>query len=99
MCLYQRVFSSSKGALVMKCNVSLFKRIVGVVSILILSAGIIPGALAQDKPQGKDRNERKKKEELKSVYKKWLEEDVSYIITDEERKAFKQLKTDEEREQ
>ncbi len=47
--------------------------------------------------------ERKKKEaklrkELESPYKKWLNEDVVYIITDEERKAFKQLNTDEERE-
>ena len=39
------------------------------------------------------------KEELKSVYKRWLDEDVLYIITDEERKAFKALKTDEERDQ
>jgi GWxTD domain-containing protein len=83
----------------MKSDVCLFKRNVGVVLMLILTAGAIPGALAQEKSQGKDRNERKKKEELKSVYKNWLEEDVSYIITDEERKAFKALKTDEERDQ
>ena len=31
--------------------------------------------------------------------RKWLDEDVSYIITNEERAAFKALKTDEEREQ
>ena len=31
--------------------------------------------------------------------RKWLDEDVSYIITNEERTAFKALKTDEEREQ
>ena len=31
--------------------------------------------------------------------RKWLDEDVSYIITSEERAAFKALKTDEEREQ
>jgi len=71
--------------------------------MLVLSAGIIPSVLAQeksqDKNQVKDRNERKKKEELKSVYKNWLEQDVLYIITDEERKAFKALKTDEERDQ
>ena len=30
-------------------------------------------------------------------YKKWLEEDVVWIITDEERAAFKQLSNDEER--
>jgi GWxTD domain-containing protein len=39
------------------------------------------------------------KKELETPYKKWLNEDVVYIITDEERKAFKQLNTDEEREQ
>ena len=87
----------------MKRDVCLFERIVGVAMMLVLSAGIIPSVLAQeksqDKNQGKDRNERKKKEELKSVYKNWLDQDVSYIITDEERKAFKALKTDEERDQ
>ncbi len=39
------------------------------------------------------------KKELETPWKKWLNEDVTYIITDEERKAFKQLSTDEEREQ
>lgn len=87
----------------MKRDVCLFERTVGIAMMLILSVGIIPNALAQDKAQdksqAKDRNERKKKDELKSVYKNWLEQDVSYIITDEERKAFKALKTDEERDQ
>jgi GWxTD domain-containing protein len=35
---------------------------------------------------------------LKGVYSKWLYEDVVYIITPEEAYAFKQLKTDEQRE-
>ncbi|HEX4277543.1 MAG TPA: GWxTD domain-containing protein [Bryobacteraceae bacterium] len=39
------------------------------------------------------------KKELETPWRKWLNEDVTYIITDEERKAFKQLNTDEEREQ
>src|SRR5512143_3349320 len=103
MCLLSGIVSSVKGAVVMKRDVCLFERIVGVGLMLILSAGIIPTALAQeknqDKSQSKARNERKKKEELKSVYKNWLDQDVSYIITDEERKAFKALKTDEERDQ
>jgi GWxTD domain-containing protein len=48
--------------------------------------------------------ERKKREdklrkELETPYRKWLNEDVTYIITDEERKAFRNLNTDEEREQ
>ncbi len=37
------------------------------------------------------------KKEVNPAYKKWLDEDVVYIITDEERAAFKQLSNDEER--
>jgi GWxTD domain-containing protein len=44
----------------------------------------------------KDQEKRFKKE-VETVYKKWLDEDVRYIITDEERSAFKQLSNDEER--
>ena len=39
------------------------------------------------------------RDELKGVYKKWLDEDVRWIITDEEVKAFKTLSNDEERDQ
>jgi GWxTD domain-containing protein len=35
--------------------------------------------------------------ELHGVYKKWLDEDVRWIITDQERKAFQSLSNDEER--
>jgi GWxTD domain-containing protein len=38
-----------------------------------------------------------KKPQLPPQYKKWLDQDVVYIITDEERKAFLALSTDEER--
>jgi GWxTD domain-containing protein len=38
-------------------------------------------------------------DQLATPWKKWLNEDVAYIITDEERKAFRQLNTDAEREQ
>ena len=41
---------------------------------------------------------RNVKPELKKAYKDWLEKDVTYVITDEERKAFKKLATDDERE-
>jgi len=43
------------------------------------------------------RNAKALKQELSKPYKKWLDEDVAYIITDEERAAFKQLSNDEER--
>lgn len=49
---------------------------------------------AQD-PSEKARNV---KPELKKAYKDWLDKDVTYVITDEERKAFKKLATDDERE-
>ena len=45
----------------------------------------------------KKKNERAFKQEVSKVYKKWLDEDVIYIITDEERAAFRQLSNDEER--
>src|SRR6202140_1839984 len=54
------------------------------------------------KPMTEKERKRKEKQlqkELETPYKKWLNEDVAYIITDEERRAFKRLQTDEEREQ
>ncbi|MBX3281500.1 MAG: GWxTD domain-containing protein [Acidobacteria bacterium] len=48
-------------------------------------------------PDPSDRP-RNVKSEMKDVYKKWLERDVPYIITPEEKRAFKALATDEERE-
>ncbi len=54
------------------------------------------------KKKGDDKgkkNLRKLEKELATPYKKWLEEEVPYIITDEERSAFLQLQTNEEREQ
>jgi GWxTD domain-containing protein len=39
------------------------------------------------------------KQELSKEYKSWLNEDVAWIITDEEKQTFKQLSNDEERDQ
>jgi len=75
---------------------------------------LVPDAYAQKKgqPDGnretvakpmseKERRKREEKlrKELEGPFRKWLSEDVTYIITDEERQAFKRLATDEEREQ
>jgi GWxTD domain-containing protein len=49
--------------------------------------------------KAKKQAEARLKKELETPYKKWLNEEVIYIITDEERKAFGGLKTDEERQQ
>jgi len=79
----------------------------------MLSGGLLLPltSLAQDQPENKDKpakqetqKERKQREkrlykELATPYKKWLEEEVAYIITNEERTAFLRLSTNEEREQ
>ena len=49
-------------------------------------------------PQQRVERRKALKGELKGAYKNWLEQDVTYIISDEERKAFKSLTNDEERE-
>jgi GWxTD domain-containing protein len=47
----------------------------------------------------KKENAKALKQELGKTYRKWLDEDVRWIISDEERAAFKQLSNDEERDQ
>jgi GWxTD domain-containing protein len=44
-------------------------------------------------------NAKALKIELSKTYRKWLDEDVRWIITDQERSAFMQLSNDEERDQ
>jgi GWxTD domain-containing protein len=63
-------------------------------------------AAEEQQDSGKKKTDGKKKvdlrkrlKELDTPYKKWLQEEVPYIITDEERSAFLQLQTNEEREQ
>jgi GWxTD domain-containing protein len=55
-------------------------------------------------PLKRERSDKEKfaaqravRQELKGAYKTWLEQDVAYIISDEERKSFKTLSNDEER--
>ena len=80
-------------------------RRVGRLAVILLAASFaVPSGLAQkDKKKGQSNQDpmskpRTEKAELKKAYKDWLEKDVAYIITDEERKAFKKLETDDERE-
>lgn len=72
-----------------------------------------PAAQADDSSQGtpdqqnpltrqlsdkeKFKQQRDLRQELHGTYKTWLDVDVRWIITDEERKAFKSLSNDEER--
>jgi GWxTD domain-containing protein len=58
-------------------------------------------AQKSSKKSGKDKakNDNQLKKELESPYRKWLDEDVIYIISPEERHSFLHLATNEEREQ
>ena len=46
----------------------------------------------------KKQQEAKLRKELEGPYRKWLNEDVLYIISDEEKSAFKRMSTEDERE-
>ncbi|WP_158945282.1 GWxTD domain-containing protein [Granulicella sp. S190] len=70
--------------------------------------GVTKGPVTVEKPDplkrpltDKERREQQKnlKVELKGVYKKWVDEDVRWIITDQELQAFRSLSNDEERDQ
>jgi GWxTD domain-containing protein len=58
-----------------------------------------PQTLTKDQRKAQKDKARKTLKELDSQYKQWLNEDVIYIISPEERNAFLQLDTNEEREQ
>ena len=66
----------------------------------LVLAGTSLFGFAQDRTKSQDPMDKPRnvKPELKKAYKDWLEKDVTYVITDEERKAFKKLATDDERE-
>lgn len=61
-----------------------------------LTEGLPKRGLSEKERQ---RREEALRKELETHYKKWLDEDVGYIILPEEREAFKHLNTEEEREQ
>jgi GWxTD domain-containing protein len=63
--------------------------------------GAAPPPIPQNQKLSKQQKQKMKKtlKELDTPYRTWLEEDVIYIITPDERNAFLQLETNEEREQ
>jgi GWxTD domain-containing protein len=70
--------------------------------------GVTKGPVTVEKPDPLKRplsdkekiaQQKALKVELKGVYKKWVDEDVRWIITDQEMQAFKSLSNDEERDQ
>ena len=71
---------------------------------LIIPIGTSLQLQASPKKEKLSKKERKRqkraREELEGgAYKHWIDEEVPYIITDQERAAWKKLSTDAEREQ
>src|SRR5215467_622235 len=93
-----------------RCCMSPRGILVALTSLFLLTSSMsVLGQKKNDKEEAKKQQEAKKqdsKEKAKSrqaedsskALKKWIDEDVSYIITSAERTAWKGLKTDEERE-
>ncbi|HEX6125224.1 MAG TPA: GWxTD domain-containing protein [Pyrinomonadaceae bacterium] len=72
-------------------------------TLVVFGLGALPVLAQKDKDKDKpsvdvSSNPRNVKPELKEAYKRWLNTDVAFIITKEERRAFQALTTDEERE-
>jgi len=68
-------------------------------SLVLLSASLPVVAQKKNEPKKQDNKKSREVEVGNRALRKWLDEDVAYIITDEEKTAFKALKTDDEREQ
>jgi GWxTD domain-containing protein len=70
------------------------------VAALLVACGASAFAQKDKKRPAQDPNDKPLtvKKEINTAYKKWISQDVNYIITPEEKKAFNKLVTDEERE-
>ena len=74
-------------------------------SVLLLGGLIAPALRAAPQDQGNDsklskaekRRQKAIQKEMENAYKKWIDEEVPYIITNEEKAAFKKLTTDDEK--
>lgn len=75
----------------------------GLIILAVAFGSLISGSLQASPPKEKlDKEEKRRQKaaakENESAYKHWLSDEVPYIITDEEKSAFKKLSTDDERE-
>jgi GWxTD domain-containing protein len=72
------------------------------IAVLTLLVSLLVGTSSTLRADKKSKEQKEREKSLKAekegkFYKDWLDKDAIYIITDEERKAFKKLTTDEER--
>ncbi|HRV09325.1 MAG TPA: hypothetical protein P5568_12740, partial [Acidobacteriota bacterium] len=67
--------------------------------VLLYTLGFLLSFPTLAAQESDDLRRSNRQEEGKNYYKKWLDEDVVYIISPEERAVFERLTTDEEKEQ
>jgi GWxTD domain-containing protein len=69
-------------------------RFILILALMSLAFGAVGSPADKEKPKKNTRQDGDRTQ----YYKHWLDEDVTYIISPDERKVFKDLKNDEERE-
>ncbi len=69
-----------------------------IIILVVAANSFLPPLAAQNQSQ-KDKIQALKQEESTDYFRKWLNEDALYLITDEERAVFNKLTTVEEKEQ
>jgi len=86
-------------------GIALFASSLGIAALLATTLFALPPKDKEEKEQPEKLTKQEKRrrkaiqKEMEDPYKRWLSDEVPYIITDEERAAFKKFTTAEEREQ
>lgn len=75
------------------------RAILATMAWILLLTSLPLAAQRREQPQNNNNNRSRAQELANRALKRWLDEDVAYVITNEERTAFNRLQTDEEREQ
>jgi GWxTD domain-containing protein len=96
-----------KTKLFVLCGSAALLSLTALVGIAIGQSGQAPSSDSSQKEtvskpmteKQRKKQEKKLQKELETPYKKWLNEDVAYIISNEEKQAWKRLATDDERQQ
>ena len=89
-------FQRSRGR---KVKMDMGRQSIVIVLFLVCLALVDTGSSQQSDPPSIKSDRANLQEEMEDYYKKWLKQDVIYIISDEEKAVFDRLKADDEREQ
>lgn len=74
------------------------RKVLAFVTLSMIASAPALSAIEQQKER-QERDKRLRQEDSSDYFKKWLHQDVRYIISDEEKAIFQELSTEEEKEQ